>query len=343
MRSTAFSRLLAFTAALLLAAGCAGAPLAAGSPPRPSATADHAYPASGEADPSQAYPASGEAAPAAEGVYPQPAAATAVIPGQQGATPVLRYRVVNSYPHDAEAYTQGLVYVGDDTFYEGTGLEGYSSLREVELATGNVRTIFPLDKTFFGEGVAVVGERIFQLTWRNGRGFIYDYQGGRFVRSGEFTYPPAGSEFPREGWGLATDGQQLIMSDGTATLYFVDPEATASTGVLAITRQVEVRDQGSPVANLNELEYIGGEVYANIWQQDVIARIDPASGRVTAYIDLSGLRAQLPTPGEVLNGIAYDAAGDRLFVTGKLWPRLFEIEIVSGVSWIVYLPVAEAA
>jgi glutamine cyclotransferase len=349
MRSTASSRLIAFTAALLLAAGCTGSPLAAGPAPQPSATADPAYPAAQPADPSHAYPAAGDTTLAPQGVYPQPAA-TIVVPGQQSGPPTLRYRIVNSYPHDPAAYTQGLVYMGDDTFYEGTGLEGFSSLREVDLLTGDVRTSVELDDAIFGEGVAVVGERIFQLTWQSGVGFIYDYTGGQFVRTGEFTYPPAGRDLPREGWGLASDGQQLIMSDGSANIYFVDPEATANTGVLAITGQVEVRDPSGPVTNLNELEYINGEVYANIWQQDLIARIDPASGRVTAYIDLSGLRAQLPPAAdpnlpapEVLNGIAYDAAGDRLFVTGKRWPRLFEIDIVSGVSWIVYLPVTEAA
>jgi glutamine cyclotransferase len=361
MESKALSRLILFAAALLLAGGCAGAPIAARPAAQPTTAVDHAYPAAKPADPSHAYPAAqpadpGHAYPApdsatlAQAAYPQPAVAPAV-PGQQGETAALRYRVVNSYPHDPQAYTQGLVYVGDDTFYEGTGLfEGQSTLREVELTTGNVRTKVNLAANIFGEGVAVVGERIFQLTWQNGVGFIYDYQDGAFVRTGQFSYPPAGRDLPVEGWGLATDGQRLIMSDGTASLYFVDPEATASTGLLAITGQVEVRDESGPVINLNELEYIDGALYANIWQRDVIARIDPASGRVTGYLDLSGLRALLPPstdpnlpPPEVLNGIAYDAENERLFVTGKRWPRLFEIDIVSGVSWIVYLPVAEAA
>jgi glutamine cyclotransferase len=351
MRSTASSRLIAFTAALLLAAGCAGSPLAAGPAPQPTATVDPAYPAAQPADPSHAYPAA-DTAPAAQGVYPQPAA-TIVVPGQQSDPPTLRYRIVNSYPHDPAAYTQGLVYIGENTLYEGTGLYEASSLREVELSSGDVRTHVDLPNNIFGEGVAVVGERIFQLTWQNCIGFIYTYENAEFHEAGQFQMPIDPRTSPPkcyEGWGLATDGEQLILSDGTATLFFVDPEATATTGVLAITGQVEVRDPSGPVANLNELEHINGEVYANIWQQDLIARIDPASGRVTAYIDLSGLRSQLPPATdpnlpapEVLNGIAYDAAGERLFVTGKRWPRLFEIDIVSGVSWIVYLPVTEAA
>jgi len=300
---------------LLLGAGCASVPQTA------SITGGAGDPARRTAvplTPPTATPAS----------YPAPAGYPAPAQPPASAAPVFGYRVVNTYPHDRDAFTQGLVYVGDDTFYEGTGLEGRSSLREVSLADGAVRRSVRLGDQFFGEGVAVVGDYIFQLTWRNGVGFIYDR--ASFEQVGTFT-------LPTEGWGLTFDGQRLILSDGSDTLYFVDPEATRTSGALAITGQIAVRDAGEPVYGLNELEMVGGELLANMWQTDRIARIDPTSGQVTGWIDLSGLLSPADSSGaDVLNGIAYDAAGDRLFVTGKLWPMLFEIELVGPVS--LYAP-----
>lgn len=344
MRQTALARGLTLLAAIVFAAGCA--------PPRTAAPAPSPSPAGGQAlaapspMPPDAHPVSEETR-----AYPVPTAVPAPLASPNPvaeAAPLLSARVARSYPHDPQAFTQGLVYLDDASFYEGTGLNGASSLRKVDLASGQITAIFNLEREYFGEGIAVVGERIFQLTWRSGVGFIYTYAGGAFNRVGTFTYPPAGRALPVEGWGLAFDGARLIMSDGTANLYFVDPEATARTGTLAITGQVEVRDDRGPVTWLNELEYVNGAVLANIWQSDRIARIDPATGRVLAYVDLSELRSLLPraeygpSPPEVLNGIAYDAAGGRLFVTGKFWPRVFEIELFEA-AWRVHLPLARAS
>ena len=227
--------------------------------------------------------------------------------------PVYGYRIVNTYPHDPNAYTQGLVYI-DSTLYEGTGLYGQSSLRRVNLETGEVLQSRQLGSGYFGEGVAVVGDSIFQLTWRSLEGFIY--RRGDFEPIGEFTYPT-------EGWGLTWDGRRLIQSDGTSTLYFRDVKTFAEVG------QVTVTDQSGPLSRLNELEYVEGEVYANVWTTDWIARIDPSTGRVVGWIDLTGLLdpSDRRDSDAVLNGIAYDAVNKRLFVTGKWWPKLFEIEI----------------
>jgi glutaminyl-peptide cyclotransferase len=227
--------------------------------------------------------------------------------------PVAGYRVVHVFPHDSQAFTQGLVYL-DGVFYEGTGLNGRSTIRKVRIETGQVMQIQKLDSQYFGEGIAIVNDTLFQLTWQSGVAFLYDR--ATFTRTGTFSYTG-------EGWGLTHDGRQLIMSDGTATLRFIDPASHKEISRLA------VRDGGKPVLNLNELEYIKGEIFANVWETDRIARISPKTGEVTGWIDLKGLL----TPGEqargtdVLNGIAYDAAGDRLFVTGKLWPKVFEIRI----------------
>lgn len=367
-------RLAAPLLTLLLLAGCAP-PSDAALTPTPAAPAGvppQPYPAPGATVapagvPPQSYPAPGATAPAAP-VYPAPGSAPTGYPAPpQGnamalgvadlgvsaapfcptGAPTSGYELVATYPHDPQAFTQGLVYIGGDTFYEGTGLYGRSSLREVALATGQqLRQPRPLDQAHFGEGVAVVGDAIFQLTWQSGLGFIYDRK--TFVPTGSFTYPPPGAALPAEGWGLTYDGQRLIMSDGTANLYFVDPAATARTGALVVTGQVEVRDSGGPVLRLNELESINGEVFANIWECDTIARIDPASGQVRAYIDLAELKAGLTAdpslpPPNVLNGIAYDAAKDRLFVTGKLWPSLFEIDLPVARSWRVSLPLLATA
>ncbi len=228
--------------------------------------------------------------------------------------PTYGYRVVNAYPHDAEAFTQGLV-LEDGVFYEGTGLLGKSSLREVVVETGAIARIVPLESTYFGEGIAVVGDQVIQLTWRSQIGFVYDK--ATFERTGQFTYPT-------EGWGLTYDGNRLIMSDGSSYLYFLDPNTFERTG------QVQVTGPDGPIVRLNELEYIDGEVYANIWKTDRIARIGPATGSLLAWIDLSGLLPPEDRTGDedVLNGIAYDPDGDRLFVTGKLWPKVYEIELV---------------
>jgi glutamine cyclotransferase len=229
------------------------------------------------------------------------------------ATPVYTYVVVAEYPHDPNAFTQGLQYV-DGELYEGTGLNGASSLRRVALETGEVLQQVDLDDAYFGEGITVVEDQIYQLTWQSNVGFIYDRES--FARQEEFSYPT-------EGWGITYDGEQLIMSDGSATLRRWDPETLAEVG------RVDVVDQGRPITRLNELEYINGEVFANIWQTNRIARIDPATGHVTGWIDLTGLLdpEDITQRVDVLNGIAYDAENDRLFVTGKWWPKLYEIDL----------------
>jgi glutamine cyclotransferase len=230
------------------------------------------------------------------------------------AVPIYGYRIVNAYPHDPEAFTQGLVFQ-DGIFYEGTGLRGESTLRKVDLESGEVLQLYSLPPQYFGEGITIFGERAIQLTWQSGTGFVYDKESFEWLET--FSYAT-------EGWGITHDGMRLIMSDGTATLYFWDPETFEETG------RVQVYDDNGPVVRLNELEYIQGQVYANIWLTDFVAIIDPQSGGVIAYIDLGGLLApeDRARQVDVLNGIAYDAAGDRLFVTGKLWPKLFEIELV---------------
>jgi len=223
------------------------------------------------------------------------------------------YDVVNVYPHDVGAFTQGLVF-DDGALYEGTGLYGQSSLRRVELETGTVLQSYNLSDEFFGEGVTVFGDKIVQLTWRSNKGFVYDKYS--FDLLAEFSYPT-------EGWGITYDGSRLIMSDGSANLYFLDPVSFERI------RQVEVRDvEAGAVANLNELEYVEGYVYANIWYDERIAVIDPGSGQVVRWIDLSGLRDLVSPGADVLNGIAFDVEGDRLFVTGKRWSKLFEIDLI---------------
>lgn len=229
--------------------------------------------------------------------------------------PVFGYRIVNEYPHDSDAYTQGLVYI-DDTLYEGTGLEGESTLRRVDLETGEVLQSHELNDDYFGEGIVVVDDLIYQLTWQNQICIVYDR---------ETLEPLQTFDYQTEGWGLTTDGERLIMSDGSDLLFFRDPETFEQTGTIA------VRDGDTPVPRLNELEYVEGEVWANVWQTDRIARIDPETGEVTGWIDLIGLLSPLDRLQDdgVLNGIAYDEATDRIFVTGKLWPNLFEIELIS--------------
>ncbi|MEW5721972.1 MAG: glutaminyl-peptide cyclotransferase [Thermodesulfobacteriota bacterium] len=230
--------------------------------------------------------------------------------------PVYTYTVVNTFTHDPEASTQGLVFE-QGLLYESTGGYGRSSLRCVELETGRVLRIHRLDEKYFGEGLAVWEGRLFQLTWRTNIGFIYDM--ADFTPRGEFRYPT-------EGWGLTPDGRRLIMSDGTAHLYFLDPKTLEMTG------RVAVRDGRGPVANLNELEYWQGGVLANVWQTDRVAWINPETGRVRAWLDLGGLGRRLDPGREagVLNGIALDRDTGRLFVTGKLWSHLFEIALRPG-------------
>ena len=228
--------------------------------------------------------------------------------------PVYGFNVVRAYPHDREAFTQGLAFDDQGTLYEGTGQRGQSSLRRVELSSGAVLRRHDLPTSLFGEGITVFGDRIFQLTWQAGRAFVYDKASFSVLR--EFTYRT-------EGWGLTHDGRRFIMSDGTAALYFLHPDTFAETARLT------VRDHRGPVIRLNELEYVGGEILANVWQTNRIARIDPRTGHVTGWVDLTGLLqpGDRRQPVDVLNGIAYDARTDRLFVTGKWWPKLFEITL----------------
>lgn len=228
--------------------------------------------------------------------------------------PTFSYRVVKSYPHDPQAYTQGLVYL-DGVLYEGTGLTGQSSIRKVRLETGEVLQIRRLDPQYFGEGIAVVGSNLIELTWQSGVAFVYDLK----------TFEPRRTfKYTGEGWGLTYDGTQLIMSDKTDVLRLLDPATFRQTG------RLPVRDAGQPVVEVNELEMVKGEIYANVYRTNRIARISPKTGQVTGWIDLTGLLSPREAAGtDVLNGIAYDAAKDRLFVTGKLWPKLFEIQVVS--------------
>jgi glutamine cyclotransferase len=242
------------------------------------------------------------------------AAGTAFSAQRATRAPVYGYQVVRAYPHDPEAFTQGLVYL-DGVLYEGTGLNGRSSIRKVRLENGEVLQIQKTPSQYFGEGIAIVGNSLVQLTWQSGVGFVYDR--GTFQKQKTFTYKG-------EGWGLAYDGSRLAMTDGTAFIRFLDPKTFAETG------RLQVKDGGAPVANLNELEFVKGEIFANVWQTERIARISPKDGRVTGWIDLRGLLDPREAANvDVLNGIAYDAANDRLFVTGKLWPRLFEIKVVA--------------
>ena len=222
------------------------------------------------------------------------------------------YRIVNVYPHDETAFTQGLIFE-DGVLYEGTGLYGNSSLRRVELETGVILQLHALSNDYFGEGITLFDDKIIQLTWQSQKGFVYDKDSFELLQ--EFSYPT-------QGWGITNDGNQLIMSDGTANLYFLDPETFQRIG------QVEVHDNGI-VTKLNELEYINGEVYANIWLTDKIAIINPNSGQVTGWIDLTGIYNQENSnPNSVLNGIAYDTENERLFVTGKFWSQLFQIKLI---------------
>jgi len=237
------------------------------------------------------------------------------VPGNSDGIPVYTYNIVNTYPHDRNAFTEGLVFE-DGVLYEGTGRFGQSTLRRVELETGDILQIRELSAQFFGEGITIYENKIIQLTWRSNIGFVYDKNSFELLQ--EFNYST-------EGWGITHDGERLIMSDGTSTLHFLDPQTFEEIG------QLEVFDNDDPVTRLNELEYVQGEIYANVWQTDQVARIAPGTGQVVGWVDLAGLLTaeDLSEPVDVLNGIAYDAKTDRLFVTGKLWPKLFEIELIS--------------
>jgi len=238
------------------------------------------------------------------GFAPQPTPAAVSVYG---------YQIVRVYPHDPDAFTQGLQYVGG-VLYEGTGLVGRSSIRRVAIDTGKVEQKRDVPAPYFGEGITVFKNDLVELTWQSHVAFVYDRE--TFAPKKQFSYPG-------EGWGLTTDGTSLIMSDGTDELRVLDPVTFAEK------RRIKVTAAGAPLRNLNEIEYVKNEILANIWQTDYIARIAPDTGKVTAYIDLKGLlTAQERARTDVLNGIAYDAEHDRLFITGKLWPKLFEIKLI---------------
>lgn len=247
--------------------------------------------------------------PSIQSATNEPAQATQAATAQ---IPIYTYEVVTIHPHDPGAFTQGLLFL-DGTLLESTGLNGQSSLRKVELKTGRVLKHVEVPEQYFAEGVAVLADKVFQLTWQDHKGFVYDLESLRLER--EFSYEG-------EGWGLTTDGQWLILSDGTEQIRFLDPLT------FEVKRTIRVQLHGRPVDRLNELEYIKGEIFANVWGADYVVRIDPATGRVLGLINFTGLlTAQEHRAKDVLNGIAYDAAEDRLFVTGKRWPKLFEVRL----------------
>lgn len=235
----------------------------------------------------------------------------------EGIVPIYGYKIVNSYPHDATAFTEGLVYE-NRTLYEGTGLckgSGPSTLRQVDLQTGKVQKQITLDGDLFGEGVTIWNDHIIQLTYKDEIGFVYGKE--NFTRIGKFSYNT-------EGWGITSDGLELIMSDGTENLHLLDPKTFEEKGRLV------VRVKGVPLRGINELEYVKGAIFANIWPTNWMAIISPKTGNVTGLVDLQGLLPKEYSNGvDVLNGIAYDEENERLFVTGKLWPKLFEIELVN--------------
>ncbi len=233
-----------------------------------------------------------------------------------GDIPTLHYTLVKAWPHDRSAFTEGLVYV-DGMLVESTGLNGQSTLRKVDLPTGRVLQEVKLDSQYFGEGIAVLAGKIFQLTWTSHRGFIYDLATMKLE---------GGFSFTGEGWGLTTDGTSLIMTDGTSRIRFIDPST------FRVTRTIDVLAHGRPVLGLNELEYMNGELYANVWQTQFVLEVDPATGRILGSIDFVGLLPQADRTKEtdVMNGIAYDAKDDRLFVTGKNWPWLYEVKVKHG-------------
>ena len=243
-------------------------------------------------------------------------AAVAACCHAQAAIPVYGFMVKHTYPHDPQAFTQGLFFK-DGFLYESTGLNGKSWLRKVELNTGKVLQQKDLPKEIFGEGSTLVGDEIVSLTWQAKYGFVFDQK--TFTLKRKFTYDS-------EGWGLASDANYVYMSDGTPTIHILDPKT------LKEQRRIQVNAEGKPIPELNELEMVEGQLFANVWGTDIIARIDPATGNVVGWINLAGLlppdKRGSNSADAVLNGIAYDAKHKRLFVTGKLWPKMFEIELV---------------
>lgn len=233
---------------------------------------------------------------------------------RNSASPVYDYQIINSYPHDPEAFTQGLIFDGG-FLYESTGKRGRSTLRRVELETGNILQKYSLPTRYFGEGLALWKDKLIQLTWQGGVGFVYDNKTFDFLY--KFFYST-------EGWGLTHDNHRLIMSDGSSTLSFLNAETFQQV------KQIQVHDNNKFISNLNELEYIKGEIYANIWLTNYIARISPETGQVKGWINLEGLLGEgvSASSAGVLNGIAYDDQQERLFVTGKYWPKLFEIKLI---------------
>jgi len=232
----------------------------------------------------------------------------------QADVPTYGFRIVHAYPHRSDAFTEGLFYL-NGFLYESTGLEGHSSIRKVRLETGEVVQERDLPPEYFGEGIVAWQDRLVQLTWRSGIGFVYDLA----------TFSPRATfHYPGEGWALTRDNRRLIMSDGTSDIRFLDPASLKEIG------RIHVTAENRPVTNINELEWVKGEIYANIWETNLVARIDPGNGKVVGWIDFGGLNpaAASTNPDDVLNGIAYDADHDRLFVTGKDWPQLYEIKLV---------------
>lgn len=232
----------------------------------------------------------------------------------QGFSDQMTYEVINEYPHDPQAFTQGLIFL-DGVFFESTGLYGESSLRKVDVQTGQVLQQIDLPSQYFGEGLTAWEGVLIQLTWQENTGFVYQLE--KFSLLKEFSYPT-------QGWGLTHDGERLIMSDGSDTLFFLDGET------FEVVDQVVVTDQGQEISRINELEYVQGEIFANIWLTDTIIRIDPFNGEVLGRIDLSGILPDVERTSEtdVLNGIAYDPETDRLFITGKFWPKVYEINLI---------------
>jgi glutamine cyclotransferase len=235
-------------------------------------------------------------------------------PIHQTHPPEYTFKVVQAFPHDTTAFTQGLAF-RDGFLYESTGLKGRSSLRKVRLETGEVVQRVDLAPDFFGEGITLLKNEVVQLTWLSHRGFVYNVSDFRLLR--RFSYSG-------EGWGLATNGREIFMSDGTPAIRVLDADT------LEQKRRFTVQDGDTPIDQLNELEFVDGEIFANVWKTDRIARISPQSGRVVGWIDLKGLLSPIYDleSGAVLNGIAYDSSRKRLFVTGKLWPSIFEIRLV---------------
>lgn len=238
----------------------------------------------------------------------------------QSSIPIYGYKVVHTYPHDTSAYTEGLFYL-DGYLYESTGTEGESTIRKMDLATGKVLQKVDLPPPDYGEGIVAWKNKLIQLTWQSQRGYVYDLHS--FKRLSSFTYPG-------EGWALTADSRRIYMSDGTATIRVLDPET------LKQVDKIEVTAMGRPLINLNELEWVKGQLYANVWLTQNIVQIDPASGKVVGVINLTGLAPDPQTltdaSNDVLNGIAYDAKHDRLFVTGKRWPSIFEIKLTQPAS-----------